>query len=312
MKMMGTSCQQEMEQRSNMWSFKTHDHSCTVYTSNEELKRQFVPYLQSGLLLGERCIYFAHEHNADFVIDAMKSDDFDVQRYIDGAAFLVISTADAHLRTGRFDEGDMIKCWTQTFDAAQDAGFPAIRAAVDMTWALSGLPGCEILSSYEARLNTFTDSHPISIMCQYHRTRFGAEKIKSLVHAHPIVVAEDTVLDNPLFVPAASYIEGSPDIDLQVTFDNLRMIKQLRDSLKAKEVIQRGLDQKSKEYQVLYDDLRLFGEKLPYAIEPLRLFAQHECANIDEDGRELISNGISVAQSIEQRIADILKRTSPS
>lgn len=47
----------------------------------------------------------------------------------------------------------MIAFWSALLDEATAAGFAALRAAAEMTWALGGYPGSEQLVEYEARLN---------------------------------------------------------------------------------------------------------------------------------------------------------------
>jgi signal transduction histidine kinase len=211
-------------------ALRRHDHACVVYESLAELAAAFVPYLQAGLALGERCIYFIDENSEQFVIESMGKGGFDVKHYLDKGAFVVIRTIDAHLYDGYFDERKMIQYWSSAIKETLDAGFPGLRAAVEMTWALSGKPGCDILVSYESRLSDFTDSQPVSVICQYRRKKFDADVILANIHAHPTVLSNNQLLVNPHAVRDHNAIQGNVELHLQKTLDNLSLITRLREN----------------------------------------------------------------------------------
>lgn len=240
----------------------THDHPCVIYESAEELARAFVPYLRSGLLLGQRCIYFVDENPAEFVIESMQADGFDLKPYIDSDAFLVIETKDAHIKDELFEEARMVAYWSNAIEEANKAGFDGLRAAVEMTWALSGHPGCEVLCPYESRLNTFLNANKVTVACQYHRRKFTAEKLKSVIHAHPIVIVENEILRNVNFVKPDSFIEGDADLDVQVILDNLALTNKLVESNRALEKSNQALEQALAAERKAQEELRkLAGER---------------------------------------------------
>ena len=209
-------------------TLQVHDHPCLIYDSGADLARAVVPYLRAGLLLGERCVYFVDENPAAFILDAMAEGGFDLAPYLANGAFQVIATRDAHLAEGYFGEPKMLAYWERTVADAQAAGFGTVRAAVEMTWALSGCPGCDVLVPYEARLNTLTDAFPISVVCAYRRSKFPAELIKGVIHAHPLVMADGAVLANAHHVRPEHFVENDAGLDVQAMLDNLALIDRLR------------------------------------------------------------------------------------
>ncbi len=205
-------------------NLKVHDHLCSVYESPAELKSQCVPYLQSGLLLGDQCLYFVDENSPNFVMDAMRENNFPIETYLQSGAFQIVSALDANLLEDHFAEEKMMNYWCDALSAAEQAGFSALRAAVEMTWALSGQPA---LAPYEATLNKLTEARKLSVICAYHRAKFSAEKLKGLIHAHPLVIRGNQVLDNPSVIPPERSRDGDGELDLQARLDNLEMIRQL-------------------------------------------------------------------------------------
>lgn len=209
-------------------SMAIHDHPCSIYDSREELKRQFVPYLRTGLALSEKCVYFIDENDEDFVIQAMQEDGYDLKPYLFSGQFEIIHTSNAHLNSGHFGEEKMLSYWDESIENAKRSGFRGLRAAVEMTWALSGKPGCEILAPYESRLTNLMREKDASVICMYSRRKFSPEKIKAIIHAHPLVVMSDTVLDNPACPTPKEFVEGSTNLDVQAILDNLELIRELR------------------------------------------------------------------------------------
>ena len=216
------------EEEPSLASLPLHSHPCSIYETADQLKQQFVPYLRSGLVLREKCVYFVNENDEQFVIDSMQDQGFDVKPFLASGQFEIIHTEHAHLAGGHFGEEKMLAYWNQAIDGALKAGYSGLRAAVEMTWALSGKPGCEILASYESRLTNLMSEKPASVICMYSRRKFSPDKIKAIIHAHPLVVTNDTVLVNPACPPPEKFDEGSVDLDIQATLDNLELIRELR------------------------------------------------------------------------------------
>lgn len=241
-------------------TLQVHDHPCSLYETQKQLKQQFVPYLQAGLALGEKCVYFVDENTEQFVIEAMQEDGFDLKPYLRSGQFEVIHTRDAHLHSGHFGEEKMLAYWNQALDGAKASGFTALRAAVEMTWALSGLPGCEILAPYEARLTNLMREKDASVICMYSRKKFSPEKIKAVIHAHPLVVTDDTVLVNAACPAPEKFVEGCPNLDVQAILDNLTLIQKLS-------VANRELSIKKEEYEALYSELQQLAKVVSHEMQ---------------------------------------------
>lgn len=210
-----------------------HDHPCLLYENNGQLADAFVPYLRAGLALGEQCVYFIDENPEEFVVNSMQTDGFDLKPFLNSGAFKIISAKDAHLKDNHFAEKKMMSYWENTVAEAVHFGFTGVRAAVEMTWALPGHPGCEILASYESKLNNFTAKSKLTVVCQYHRRKFKPELLKNIIHAHPIVISDSEVLQNVNFIRPDRFLEGDADLDIKVMLDNLALSHHLSESNKA-------------------------------------------------------------------------------
>ncbi len=287
-------------------SLCVHDHPCSIYENNEELKQQTVPYLQAGLLAGEQCIYFLFDNTKEFVVDAMQDDEFDVQKYLQNGAFKIVHTSQVHLLGGFFSTEKMMDYWNLAVIEAQEEGFESMRAVVEMTWALSGKPGCEALAAYEAHLNKFIETKNISVLCAYNRRKFSPELLKAIIHAHPLVISGNRVLRNPNVIPAERFVQGDAELDVQATLDNLELIEQLNTLNKSLEIQQ--------EYsKVIYDELLNLSktvshelqEPLSAVVSYLRLLSVRYKSKLGEDADEFIDRSVTGALTASRMIDDL-------
>lgn len=287
-------------------SLQTHDHPCSIYETPEQLKQQFVPYLQAGLALGEACVYFVDENEPQFVIDAMREHDFDIDKYLESGQFQVIHTKDAHLKGEFFAEDKMLAYWNSALSDAKKNGFKALRAAVEMTWALSGKPGCDILAPYESRLTNLMIEKDASAICMYSRTKFTPDKIKAIIHAHPLVVFEDVVLTNPACPTPDKFVEGCPNLDVQAILDNLTLIKTLAGA-------NSQLTLQKQQCESLYQDLQQLARVVSHEMqEPLkritsylRLLTVRYSDKLGEDADEFIHIVNDSAEILVRMIDDL-------
>ncbi len=294
------------KQSPGVTGLSTHDHPCSIYESQDELRAQYVPFLQKGLLLGERCIFFVDEGSPEDVLHSMHDNGFDLKPYIATNAFKIISTTDTHLYDGFFGEEKMMSYWLQSLDEAHRAGYPAMRAAVEMTWALSGKPGCEILAPYEARLNKFTDDNKVSVLCAYHRGKFSAQKLKAVIQAHPLVINGNRLLENPLAIPGDKFLEGDAQLELQAMLDGLELISRLS-------VLNAKLQRQEERYQELYLELHSLARTVSHELqEPinvvvsyLRLLSVRYTDRLGDDADEFIARSVAGAKTVGRMIDDL-------
>ena len=76
--------------------------------------------------------------------------------------------------------------------ACRPEGFPGLRVAVDMSWALRPLAGIEQLPDFEAGIANALAGTTVSVLCQYDRERFDPVTLASVTACHTRSVAAAT------------------------------------------------------------------------------------------------------------------------
>lgn len=219
-----------------------HDHLCLIYETREEQFAAVVPFMRLGLARGEQCLYIVDDNTAQAVLDALRAGAIDVEAALASGALVIAAKQDAYLRQGYFDPEWMIQFLAQATADARAAGFTALRATAEMTWALGGDPGVERLIEYEAKLNHFFPTRDILAICQYNRRRFSPAIILDVIRTHPLVIFGGLVCRNPYYVP--------PD-ELLGADDASREVERMLTSLREREQVEAELRESEERYRAL-------------------------------------------------------------
>src|SRR6202030_1157719 len=164
-------------------------------------------FLSIGLARGEKCLYVADENTAASILDAMRGQDVDVDVPVEKGMLAIANKEREYLRKGYFDPDEMIRYLAENVREAKAAGFPAFRVAGEMTWALGGDPGAQLIIEFEALLNSFFSVNDAVGVCQYNKERFSTEVILQVLRTHPLVIYGGHVCRNPYYVPPDEFLK---------------------------------------------------------------------------------------------------------
>ncbi len=176
------------------------DHICAFYRGDDQRDELLYPYLRAGLESGDRCVCVLDRSEPEAV--RVRLGVFDPRR------LSLLTSTESYLAGGYFSSEEMLSFWEEAARAAfVDCGYEFLRAAGEMTWALSDLPGVEALVSYEAELNRFLPKYPQTILCLYDLERFtDGELLIDILRTHPKVLMSGTVVDNPWYIEPDQFL----------------------------------------------------------------------------------------------------------
>jgi DNA-binding CsgD family transcriptional regulator len=179
-------------------------HFCALYSGPAERDRLLYPFLEEGLRQGDKCLCLIDDVEPAMVRDrAVGQPGPDYPRR--SAQLDIERSSDAYLRSGAFSVEDMVSFLRESIDAAIADDFDVLRAAGEMSWVLSGAPGWDDLFVYESSLNHVVEQVPAILMCLYDLKKLGADMLVEVLHTHPKVLLDRTVVDNPHYVDPTEY-----------------------------------------------------------------------------------------------------------
>lgn len=198
------------------------DHLCLMYESPDDVLPTAAEFLRDGLEQGGHAIYVIDDHSMEQVVSALEEVGIDVERERarDSLRFL---TAREYCAPGAFDPQRMLERFRALGDEVAARGVPFVRAAVEMTWALSSGVPLDLLAEYECWGNNIFEHVSGTSLCMYNRRRFPADAMERLLRAHPVVVLADEVAPNPFYEPPEVYFGSESDPALRFEW----MVEQL-------------------------------------------------------------------------------------
>lgn len=203
------------------------NHLCCLYETEEEHQAVLTPFLRQGLERGEKVLYIVDTHTGEVVLDYLRGDGLDVEPYLSSGQLVIFTSDDVYMRGGVFDPEGMIALLRAETEQALSEGYSGLRATGEMTWALQGMPGCERLIEYEAKLNEFVPGSKCLAICQYDRRRFAPQALLDVLHTHPLIAIGRSVYKNPYYIPPAELLGGDlPAVMLRHWLQNLVERKQ--------------------------------------------------------------------------------------
>jgi hypothetical protein len=177
------------------------DHICAFYRGDRERDEILLPYLQAGLVAGDKCTCVVDAEPEAVVAslgaaESVSSHQLDVQR-----------SSDTYLLDGHFSTQRMIEFWdTAVAEAVSGGGFQFARSVGEMTWSLRDLPGVDELAAYESELNNFLPRYPQVILCMYDIDQFGGGIVVDMIKTHPKVLMGSVVLESPFYLTPEEFL----------------------------------------------------------------------------------------------------------
>jgi signal transduction histidine kinase len=217
------------------------DHLCLLYDRPEDVLPVAARFLREGLDRGESAMYVVDDHPLDRVVAAFEEAGIDVAAE-SASGRLRFITAREYCPLEVFEPQAMLDRFRALGDEIGQSGVPAVRAVVEMTWALTVGARLDLLAEYECWGNHIFEHFTGTSLCMYNRRRFPPAAMERLLRAHPIVVFEGDVAPNPFYEPPEIYFAA--DDASAGRFDwMLERLRRAREDRRAREQLARAHSQ---------------------------------------------------------------------
>jgi anti-anti-sigma regulatory factor len=167
------------------------DHACLTFGDPEELRDLTAAFIRDGLAGGLKVIWLS-EATPDQAIAALGRRGIAADPAA-AAGQMVAAGWEASLLAGHAFAADQAMGWlTGQMATWRRQGFPGLRIAVDMGWALRPVTGIEQLPQFEESVAAALAGTAVSMLCQYDRDRFDPVTLAAVAAFHTRSVAAAT------------------------------------------------------------------------------------------------------------------------
>ncbi len=168
-----------------------NDHACLTFGDPEELLDLTAAFVRDGLSGGLKVIWLSEGAPGQAVAGLARRgiavEPAVAKGQMNAAAW------EGSLLSGRAFAADHAMGWlTGQVAASLSEGFPGLRVAMDMGWALQPVSGVGQLPQFEQNVAAVLAGTAVSVLCQYDRERFDPVTLASVAAFHTRSVAAAT------------------------------------------------------------------------------------------------------------------------
>jgi anti-anti-sigma regulatory factor len=159
------------------------DHACLTFGEAEELFDLTAAFVRDGLDAGLKVMWLSDAGPGPAVTELSR------RGIKAGPAMdtgqMTAAGCDGRLLSGQVFSADAAIGWlTRQLASSRELGFPGLRIAVDMSWALRPVTGIEQLPEFEEGIAAALAGTTASVLCQYDRDRFDPVTLASVAAFH--------------------------------------------------------------------------------------------------------------------------------
>ena len=191
------------------------DHACLTYGEPEELLDLTAAFVRDGLSAALKVLWLSDSEPRGRVA-ALGRRGIAVESAIADGQMAAMS--DSRLLSDHTFTAAHAMDWLEAeMSASGRDGYPGLRVAIDMSWALRPVSGIEQLPEFEEGIAATLAGTRVSVLCQYDRDRFDPVTLASVAAFHTRSVAAATYFADALlricrqYAPPGIRIAGELD-----------------------------------------------------------------------------------------------------
>jgi len=167
------------------------DHACLTFGEEEELLDLTAAFVRDGLAAGLKVVWLSgaapHPAASELTRRGIAVEE------AAGRGQLMAAGCEGRLLLGQAFLADAATGWLkEQVELSREEGFPGLRVAVDMGWALRPVTGIEELPLFEEGIAGLLGGGTASVLCQYDRGRFDPVTLATVAAFHTRSVAAAT------------------------------------------------------------------------------------------------------------------------
>ncbi|MDD4794774.1 MAG: MEDS domain-containing protein, partial [Dehalococcoidales bacterium] len=193
-----------------LYNFKLGEHFCFLYDTQGDWFNSITYFITSGIQQNHRVLYVASDHTTDELYQILSLKVKNLKKFITSGQVTFLDAQRVYTSDGFFDPKRTIDFLIDETAKTIKQDYAALRVTGEMSWALEGISGSEMLNEYESKLNSdLFSKYPCIAVCQYNLNRFPSDIIKEILRTHPELYFKGNVLDNCYYIPPTEYLNGN-------------------------------------------------------------------------------------------------------
>ena len=192
------------------------DHACLTFGESEELFDLTAAFVRDGLAAGLKVVWVS-DAGPGLAAGELGRRGVAVEAAM-ASGQMTAAGCEGRLLSGQSFRAESAVSWLAGELASSGMqGFPGLRVALDMSWALRPLAGIEELPKFEEGIAAALDGSTAAVLCQYDRERFDPVTLASVAGFHTRAVAAATYYGDALlricrqYAPPGIRIAGELD-----------------------------------------------------------------------------------------------------
>jgi len=151
-------------------------HIAQLFEYKEDYYKIMVPFLQSGLINNEVCVWIYDGQDSDReIIEMIGRRIGNIEKYLERGQLRVFRNTEWYLEDENFSEIRVSRKWNNLIQEALDNGYDGLRAVADVTCLLERYWGN--FSQYEEYIQKTITELPFIAACLYNTARLGPFEI---------------------------------------------------------------------------------------------------------------------------------------
>jgi anti-anti-sigma regulatory factor len=192
------------------------DHACLTFGESEELFDLTAAFVRDGLAAGLKVVWLS-DVGPGLAAGELGRRGVPVEPAL-ARGQMTAAGWEGRLLSGQAFRASAAVGWlTSELASCREQGFPGLRVALDMSWALRPVAGIEELPEFEEGIAAALDGSTAAVLCQYDRERFDPVTLASVGGFHTRAVAAATYYADALlricrqYAPPGIRIAGELD-----------------------------------------------------------------------------------------------------
>jgi hypothetical protein len=169
--------------RTQITDLAAGDHACLTFGEREELLDLTAAFVRDGLSAGVRVVWLSDAMPTRAVSELTRRG-IAVEQALETGQ-MTAAAWEGRLLSGQAFAADKAMGWLSgQMAACRQEGFPGLRVAMDMSWALQPVTGVEQLPEFERCVAAALAGTTVSVLCQYDREGFDPVTLASVAAFH--------------------------------------------------------------------------------------------------------------------------------